>query len=247
MLCWPLSLARDADSNTAAAFGLMLVIGVAATGIRLAGITAALTAPAVFAFFVTEPLHDFMITESGDLETALLLMLVGATVSKIAVLGRQQHAGSSGEGDSFDGLLTTARAVPPADEPLGLVRAQIVTLLHIDSCRFTVSNYDGLLTPTDDGVRDRRPVEIGRHGRSADPAVAVRVGSGGIHGHYLLIPSTRVVGPTCGRLRATILLADQIGAVPVLGNDRRLKPLKPSESHRPLARPKTGPTRVLGP
>jgi K+-sensing histidine kinase KdpD len=148
LTCWLLSLARGTVANTTAALALvLLVVAAAATGIRVAGIAAALTATAGFDFFLTEPFHAFTITDSDDLETALLLLLVGAAVSEIAIWGRRQQARASREQGYLDGLLGTAGAVAagaaPTEELIDLVRAQIVTLLDIDSCRFTPSTTPG--------------------------------------------------------------------------------------------------------
>ncbi|MBO0876722.1 MAG: DUF4118 domain-containing protein [Pseudonocardia sp.] len=42
-------------------------------------------------FFVTEPYDRFAITKRADIETAVLLMLVGVAVTEIALWGRRQH------------------------------------------------------------------------------------------------------------------------------------------------------------
>ena len=112
LACWLLSLARDTVANTTAALGLvLLVVAAAATGIRLAGIAAALTTAAGFDYFLTEPYHAFTIADPNDLQTAVLLLLVGAAVSEIAIWGRRQQAHASREQGYLDGLLGTAGAV----------------------------------------------------------------------------------------------------------------------------------------
>lgn len=220
LACWLLSLVRDTVANTTAALGLvLLVVAAAATGIRLAGIAAALTATAGFDFFLTEPFHAFTITDSDDLETALLLLLVGAAVSEIAIWGRRQQARASREQGYLDGLLSTAGAVAgghsPTDEVIDLVRTQIVTLLHIDDCRFTPSTHYGLPILAEDGTLNRagRTVDVARTGLPSDTAVAVKIRNGGtVYGHFLLTASTRVVRPTRNELRVAVMLADQVGA-----------------------------------
>ena len=90
----------------------------------------------------------------------MLLLLVGAAVSEIAIWGRRQQPQASREQGYLDGLLgSTASAVAAGDTPtrelIDLVRAQIVSLLHIDSCRFTASTHYGLPTSADDGTLNR--------------------------------------------------------------------------------------------
>lgn len=225
LTCWLLSLARGTVANTTAALALvLLVVAAAATGIRVAGIAAALTATAGFDFFLTEPFHAFTITDSDDLETALLLLLVGAAVSEIAIWGRRQQARASREQGYLDGLLGTAGAVAagaaPTEELIDLVRAQIVTLLDIDSCRFTPSTHSGLPTLADDGTLDRggRTVDISRKGLPTDIAVTLKIRNGGtVYGHFLLTASTRVIRPTRNQIRVAVMLADQVGAAVAVG------------------------------
>ena len=220
LACALLSLARDTVANTTAALGLvLLVVAAAATGIRLAGIAAALTAAAGFDYFLTAPYHAFTIADPDDLETAVLLLLVGAAVSEIALWGRRQQARASREQGYLDGLLGTAGAVAAGQSSTGelidLVRAQIVTLLRIDSCRFDPATHYGLPTLTDDGTltRDGHTVDITRRGLPTDTAITLKVRSGGtVYGHYLLTASTRVIRPSRNQLRVAAMLADQVGA-----------------------------------
>ena len=65
--CAVLALFRDSVANTNAALGLVLIIvAAAATGIRAAGIVAALSSAAWFDFFPTEPFNSFKITDRDD-------------------------------------------------------------------------------------------------------------------------------------------------------------------------------------
>lgn len=229
LACWLLSIARDSVANTTAALGLMLlVVLAAATGIRMAGIVAALSSTAGFDFFLTEPFHTFTIIDTDDLETAVLLLLVGAAVSEIAIWGRRQQAHASREQGYLDGLLGTAGAVAAGDAPTGelidLVRAQIITLLHIDSCRFTSSTHYGLPTLADDGTVNRggHIVDVSRKGLPTDTGLSLRVRSGGTtYGHFLLTASTRVVRPTRNQLKVAVMLADQVGAAIAVGERPR--------------------------
>jgi hypothetical protein len=220
LACWLLSFAGSAVASTTAVLVLVLVVvAAAATGSRAAGIFAALAATVGFDFFLTAPVHTFTITDPDDVETAVLLLLVGAAVGEIALWGRRQQAHASREQGYLDGLLGTAGAVAAgaaaSGEVVDLVRAQLVTLLHLDSARFDPATRFGLPTLTDDGTLSRggHPVDVTRKGLPTDTQVALRVRHGGtVYGHYLLTAATRVVRPTRNQLRVAAMLADQAGA-----------------------------------
>ena len=62
-----------------------LVVVFGATGIRAAGLAAALSAAAWFDFFLTQPYGSFTIDDPNDLEAALLLLLIGGVVTETAL------------------------------------------------------------------------------------------------------------------------------------------------------------------
>ena len=110
--CAILALFRDSIVNTNAALVLvLLVVAAASTGIRPAGIVAALAGAAGFDYFLTEPYNTLNIADRADLETAVLLLLVGAAVTEIALWGRRQQARASREQGYLDGVLGTAATV----------------------------------------------------------------------------------------------------------------------------------------
>ena len=102
--------------NTNAGLALVLIIVAAAsTGIRWAGIAAALASAAGFDYFLTEPYSTFVITDRADIETAVLL-LVGSAVTEIALWGRRVQSRASREQGYLDGL----SAPPPPSRRAGL-------------------------------------------------------------------------------------------------------------------------------
>jgi hypothetical protein len=81
-----MSMLRGSLDNTNAALVLvLLVVAAASTGIRLAGILAALSSAAWFDFFLTAPYLTFRINDRADIETTVLLVLVGAAVSETRI------------------------------------------------------------------------------------------------------------------------------------------------------------------
>ncbi len=198
---------------------MLLVVAAAATGIRLAGIVAALSAAAGFDFFLTAPFNTLRITDHTDVATAVLLLLVGTGVSELAIWGRRQQARASREQGYFEGMLGTASAVAGGDsspaELIDLIRNQIVTLLGLDDCRFDPATEYGLPVLAADGTLTRhgRVVDTTRHGLPTDTSFTIQVRSAGIvYGHYVLTAATRVVRPSREELRVAVMLAEQAGA-----------------------------------
>ena len=222
LACAVLALFRDSVANTNAALGLVLiVVAAAATGIRTAAVVAAVSAFAWFDFFLTEPFHTFTITDQADVETAVLLLLVGLAVTEIALWGRRQQARASREQGYLDGVLRTAATVaagqPSTSALIDQVGRQITEVLQIDGCRFDPATYaeSGLPTISTDGTltRNGRALNVDRNGLPTDSVIALPVQSGGVgHGRFLLTASTRVARPTLEQLRVAVALANQVGA-----------------------------------
>jgi hypothetical protein len=220
LACAVLSLFRGSVANTNAALGLvLLVVAAASTGIRTAGLVAALSSAAWFDFFLTEPYNQFVITDRADLETAVLLMLVGLAVSEVAIWGRRQQARASREQGYLNGVLSTAATAAvgrsSTSSLIEHVCEQIVDVLQIDACRFDPGRGPMLATLEGDGTvtYNGHPFNVDRLGLPTDTEIALAVQSGGVvHGRFLLTAATRVVRPSLEQLRVAGALANQVGA-----------------------------------
>jgi hypothetical protein len=221
VVCAVLSAFRDSIANTNAALALvLLVVAAAATGIRAAGLLAALSCTAWFDFFLTEPYHRLTITDPADIETAVLLVLVGVVVSEIALWGRRQQAKASSEQGYLDGVLSTATAVAAGRRSAGVlvddVCALMVDVLQVDRCRFDPGSGGPVLAVLNDDATmtyGGRPYDVNRDGLPTDSEIALVVQSGGaVRGRFLLTAATRVVRPTREQLRVAVALASQAGA-----------------------------------
>lgn len=218
--CATLSLFRDSVANTNAALGLvLLIVAAASTGIRAAGLVAALSSAAWFVFFLTEPYDQFAIGDRADIETAVLLTLVGVVVTELALWGRRQQALASRGQGYLAGVLSTAATVgagrSSTSSLIDHVREQIVDVLQIDGCRFDSGTGPILATLNDDGTMtyNGHPFDVGRLGMPTDTEIEVLVQSGGVvRGRFLLTAVTRVVRPTLEQLRVAVALANQVGA-----------------------------------
>ena len=79
------SVRADFDNTQIALVLVVVVVAVAAYGNRVAGFVAALSAGVWFDFFFTQPYQRFTITDRPDIETFVLLLVVGLTVTELAV------------------------------------------------------------------------------------------------------------------------------------------------------------------
>ena len=218
--CAVLSVFRDSIANTNAALVLvLLIVAAAATGVRAAGLAAAVSSAVWFDYFLTVPYTQFAITDPADVETDVLLLLVGVAVTEIALWGRRQQARASRERGYLDGVLTTAASVgagrSSARSLIESVSELITEVLQIDECRFDTGTESVLATLNDDATMtyDGRPYDVRRNGLPTDTAIALRVQSAGVsRGRFLLTATSRVVRPTVEQLRVVVALSDQVGA-----------------------------------
>src|SRR5262252_6653543 len=142
----PLALAailvpfRGSFPNTDAALAMLLVVvAVAANGYRLAGYLAALSAAVWFDFFLTRPYERFTITRRADIETTILLLVIGVAVTEIAVWGRRQQSAASRRAGYLDGIHAAAQAVASGGSPSALIDqvvGQLTRVLSLEACRF---------------------------------------------------------------------------------------------------------------
>jgi K+-sensing histidine kinase KdpD len=220
--CAVLAAFRASVTSTTAVLVLVLVVvAAAATGVRPAGIVAALSSSAWFDFFLTEPHGRFAITDRDDIEAAVLLLLVGVAVTEIALWGRRQQARASRRAGYLDGVLRTAEIVAVGqtspERLIDHVSSQIVEILDIDACRFAPNGIPGRPSASldHDGsvTQHGHPVSVERHGLPTDDEIALDVRHGGAsHGQFLLTSATRIARPSIEQRGVVVLLADEVGA-----------------------------------
>jgi K+-sensing histidine kinase KdpD len=221
----PLALAailvpfRTSFPNTDAALALILVVvAVAANGHRRAGVLAAVSAAVWFDFFLTRPYERFSITSRTDIETTVLLLVIGVAVTELAAWGRGQQAAASKRAGYLDGINSAAQAVAAGGSPSVLidqVTGQLTRLLTLGSCRFQrgVAGIGGPARLEHDGavtVRHRSwPADTEGF---PDMDVELLVEGGGLfQGRFLMTPD-RAARPTLEQRLLAIALADQVGA-----------------------------------
>src|SRR6516225_11976535 len=137
---------RSSWSNTNVALLLVVVIvGVSAIGNRVAGALAAVGAAVWFDFFFTLPYYRFTIRSSGDVTTAVLLLVTGLAVSQLAARARRlQVVAITDEGylAQIHDTTALAQSARSPDAVVDHVLEQLTGLLDLDGARF---EYGSLL------------------------------------------------------------------------------------------------------
>ncbi|MCF3130308.1 DUF4118 domain-containing protein [Streptomyces olivochromogenes] len=209
---------RTGLSHTNAALVLVVaVVAVAALGSRTAGVVAALSAAAWFDFFLASPYGTFDIGAGADIETAVLLLVVGLIVSQLAARARRLEVVTVTDAGYLARIHATAdlvRSAKSTDTVVDHVRGELTGLLGLRCCRF---EYGTLLGQPqrlrqDGGVTvGRRPYDIDAHGWPAGETELRAYGNGHYLGRFMLTPGPGPVPPPQARLVA-VTLADQTGA-----------------------------------
>ena len=223
LLCAVLAAFRESLTTATAALLLVLfVVAVAASGDRVAGVLAALSSGVWFDFFLTQPYQRFTIDDPNDIEVAVLLVLVGAGVTELALWGRRQQHRASRRTGYLDGILQAAeRAAGTTAAQQDVIRRvgeQIREVLDLERCRFVPRGdvpLQAIRIDHDGVVRiGGQVVDVDRVGLPTDQEIGLVVRSGGVTcGHYLLTAATRVARPSLEQRRVAVLLADQVGTL----------------------------------
>ena len=215
-----LSPARTTLSDANVVLVLVLVVvAVAANGFRLAGVLASLSAGLWFDVFFTEPYLSVKIAGRADVETTLLLLVIGVAVSELALWGRRQQAAAVRDAGYLAGMSEALELSATGRSPSALARAveaQLVEVLALSSCRYQagVAGLGGPARLGRDGqvVLDGRVVDVEDAGLPVDVPIEVLVeGHGTTHGRFLL-QAAPGVRPSLARRRLAVALADQLGA-----------------------------------
>ncbi|SES46151.1 protein of unknown function [Pedococcus cremeus] len=215
-----LSLVRDTVGTPTVVLVLVACVVVAgATGLRSAGLAAAVSAAASFDFFLTQPYGSFAIHDAEDLEAAVLLLIIGGIVTETALWGLRQEAALARQSGYLGGVLATAdtlaRHHESAEDVTESVGRRITELLDLDSCRFVPGPPPNPGAPTfhHDGalVRDGYQLNIERDGLPVDAAMYLLVRSGSqVRGHFVVTAATHIARPSLEQRRVAALLADQV-------------------------------------
>lgn len=210
--------ARAHVSNTNVALVLVVVVvGVASLGNRIAGALAALSAAAWFDFFYTLPYDRFSISNGDDIRTAVLLLLVGLAVSQLAARARQLKVVTITDADHLDKLRETAELARSADSAnlvVDRVLEQLVELLDLRSCRFEYGmllGHPARLEHNGSVLVGNRPWPVGVLGLPEEEIELRAYAHGHYYGRFMMLPASGARPPLQARLVAATL-GDETGA-----------------------------------
>ncbi|MCT9084258.1 DUF4118 domain-containing protein [Streptomyces fulvoviolaceus] len=215
----------DLSRTNAALILVVAVVAVAALGSRTAGVLAALSAAASFArgaaaigySFLTRPYETFDITASADIETAVLLLVVGVIVSQLAVRARHLEVVTVTDAAHLSRIHRTAdlaQSAGSSDTVVGHVRRELTDLLQLRACRFeygTLMGQPPRLGKDGSVTVGRRLWDVDAAGRPEGEIELRAYGNGHYLGRFLLTPGPGPVPPLQARLVA-VTLADRTGA-----------------------------------
>ncbi|WP_328907214.1 DUF4118 domain-containing protein [Streptomyces sp. NBC_00234] len=125
---------------------VVVVVAVSALGNRFAGALAALSAAAWFDFFHTEPYRSFHIQDRADIETAVLLLVVGLIVSQLAARARTLKRVAVTDAtylERLHGTTRLARSSTSSDDVVQRVGRELVDVLELRACRFEYGTLVG--------------------------------------------------------------------------------------------------------
>jgi K+-sensing histidine kinase KdpD len=211
---------RDHMASTNVALVLVVVVVIAASvGGWAAGAAAAVMSALSFDFFHTQPYLSLSISTGDDVETTLLLLVVGVLVGVLASWGRRQHAAVTTKRDDIERIHRIAEQVAAGADSrdvIAVATAELTSMLELQECRYEAKPYGTAMVRLDrNGAFDPRPRELHYvHGGFELPAAGVSVAvlsRGQEVGRLVLVPN-RGVGVTVERRLATVLVADQVGA-----------------------------------
>jgi hypothetical protein len=208
---------RASWSNTNVALLLVVVIvGVAAIGNRVAGGLAAVWAAVWFDFFFTVPYYRFTIRRSADVTTVILLLLTGIAVSQLAARARRLKVVTITDMDYLAQIHQTASLAKSALAPdvvVDLVRRQLIDLLGLQGARFEYGTLMGRpprLEPDGTVTVGSSSWDVELSGLPADEIELRTYGNGQYYGRFMLKAKPGSRPPLQARLVA-VTLADQAG------------------------------------
>lgn len=210
------------DDLVATNLALVLVVTVvlgAVLGGRAGGAIAAVTAALAFDFFLTRPYLSLHIESADDVETALLLLIVGVMVGQLAVASRRHLAAAEQGRSEIDRLRRLAELVARGEDGADVLLAaqgELRALFDLEACRFEAGLPDGSRprlerTGAVSGQRTWRFVG-GDLALPTDGVDLPVLGHGRPVGRFVLLPR-RGVGASLEARVVGVAVADLVGSV----------------------------------
>lgn len=218
---------RDELANTSIALILVLPVLLGAViGGAAGGAVSSLSATASFDFFFTRPYNSLTISRAQDLETALLLLVVGLLVGTVAAHGRRASVAAERAGLDVRRIHRVAELVADgssAEAVIDEATVQLTAMLNLAACPYEPQPV-GLPLPR----LDRTGVVVGAPHRFAGQGFALPaggtelpvLGQGRQWGRFVLQPGEDRSGVLLEERILAVAIADQVGAAIAAENNR---------------------------
>ena len=215
-----LAFRNDLFATNAAVVLVLPVLAAAIVGGRRGGVVSAIVAAACFDFFFTHPYYSFTINRREDVETTVVLLVVGLVVGELVIRtheSRRVAFASRREVEQIRRVAELAAGRGPTARLVSIVETELVALIGARGARFERPPFRTSLPRLGHGV-----VTIGDDEGDGDSApgppneIELPVWGGGREfGRLVLVMPGDSVGlsiPAHDRALA-VALADQLGAV----------------------------------
>ena len=133
------SVRQSVGPTNVALILVVVVMTFAAVGGRIAGLATALAAALSFDYFHTVPYNTLRINSARDIETVVLLLLVGAVVGELAQRRERHRSERVASDDLLAGVLVVGHLVSegfPLDVVWNTVKTALVRGFDLRGCRY---------------------------------------------------------------------------------------------------------------
>jgi len=193
---------------------VVVIVAIAAFGDRVGGLLAAVSAGLWFDFFLTRPYDRLSISHRQDIETTVLLFLVGIVVTELTARGKKHRMMTVEQSGYLNELHAVARMMAEGAETkiaLARVEAVLSRLLDLRECHYEPTPPTGraALINQDGSVVLAGMKWPSLPGREVDLPIEYRSRA---YGRFVLVPTPGRLVPLERRLVASAL-ANDIGAI----------------------------------
>ena len=204
-------------------FALPLVLAVLAAAVvggRTGGVCAAIVAAGCFDFFFTRPYYSFTIDSRADIETTVVLLVVGLVVGEVVIRARRAERiarARQREVERFQRVAELGAGGSTSGRLIDLVQRELCDLLGARGARFEVPPFATRLPQLGHGSLLMPSRDVGNHAPNG-PRNEVEVpvwGAGRAVGRLVVVLPTSSTGIeiAAGDRAFAVAVADQLGAV----------------------------------
>jgi hypothetical protein len=205
------------NQNVALLLVICIFVG-AAVGGRAAGGASAIVAALAFDFFHTRPYNSLKITASSDIETTILLLLVGLAAGELGSRAHQvlsQRRASIRELQRLNRVASLAASGDTGEDLALEITAELIDAMQLRACWFERPPFLGDFSPMHSSGPGAGTVLFWAGGAFELPREGVQIpviAASHIVGRFVLIPSAGV-GVSHERRAIATALAGQLGVV----------------------------------